>query len=215
MNPPIALTTVAAALALAALAPAAGAAAPASPALFKRAVTGNPALKSYTATASLAARMTHPLPLRKTLNGKAWYLKPQLKVEFDNVPPQLARFKDLSASAASFEGSSAQYALASGSDDGTASTFSLNPKKPGSRVKSVNVIVDDASAKVTKIVWNYTDGSTLSVVPTYSTLGGTRVASSFAINASFPGYGVSGTLTLSDINVNATVDPSVFATAKP
>ena len=187
----------------------------ASPALFHKAMGGDPALKSYTASATLAAHMTHPLPLRKTLNGKAWYLKPQLKINFDDVPKQLAKFKDLSASAASFDGSSAEYTLASGVDDGSTSTYDLNPKKSGTRVKTVTVVVTDATARVAKVQWNYADGSTLSVVPTYTTVSGIRVATTFQIDASFPGYGVDGTLTLSNVNVNAPVDPSVFASPKP
>ena len=129
--------------------------------------------------------------------------------------PSLLGFERIEHAREPFDGSSAEYTLASGTDDGTTSTYDLSPKKTGTRVKGVTVAVTDATAKLAKVQWNYADGSTLSVVPTYTTVSGVRVATSFQISASFPGYGVDGTLTLKDVNVNAAVDPSVFASPKP
>jgi hypothetical protein len=190
-------------------------AATASMDLFQRALDPHPKLHSYTASAQLAAQMHNPLPLRKTFTGTAWYLEPNLKIAFDNVPNSLKSFKELSVSAAAFEGTSAQYTVTPGADDGTTSTYTLVPKKAGARVKQLTIKVDNASAKINQAVWSYTDGSQLTVTPTYSTVSGMRIASQQQISAHFPKYSVDGTLTLSNFKINVPVDPKIFASPPP
>jgi len=183
----------------------------ASPALLARAMNPNPALQSYTASAQLSARLLGPLPVSKTFPGTVYYLKPKRKIELQNVPGPLSKFKDMAASAPSYEQLMAQYSVTPLSDSGTASSYSLVPKKTDSRVKHITVTVDDASALITRAHWLYTDGGTLTFDQSYTTVANFQLPSRANIAARFPGYSVDGTLTFTNYNLNANVSPSVFA----
>ena len=183
--------------------------------LLQRATDPNPALKSYTAAASLSATLRGPLPVRKTFPGTVYYLRPNRKIELQNVPGPLSRFKELAASAPSFEQLTAQYSVTPRTDDGTVSTYSLVPKNAGSRVKSVTVTVGDASAQVTQVEWLYTNGGKLSFNQQYSSVAGFELPSKANIAARFPGYSVDGVLTFSNYKPNAAVSPSVFVSPSP
>jgi len=181
--------------------------------LLARAADPNPTLSSYVAAASLAATLHAAVPVHKTFNGTVYYLKPKRKIVFENVSGPLSRFKELTSSTPSFEELSSSYTITPVGDDGTTSTYSLVPKKSGSRVANINVTVDDGSALASRIVWNYNDGGTLRTDQTYTTVGGFHVLDVESISARFPSYNVDGTLRFSKYQLNATVDPSIFTTS--
>ncbi|MBV8345673.1 MAG: hypothetical protein JO190_11890 [Candidatus Eremiobacteraeota bacterium] len=187
------------------------AAATASLALLQAAANPNPELKSYTATARLSATLHVAIPIHETYNGTVYYLKPKRKIAFQNVPGPLSRFKDMAASAPSYEEVAEEYTITPLSDNGSESAYSLVPKKAGSRVKSLNVTVNDASELVTHTQWLYTNGGELDVDQSYMKVGGFELPLSDKIAARFPGYNVDATLSFSDYMPNAKVSPSVFA----
>lgn len=184
---------------------------PASMALLARATNPNPTLNSYTATAQLSALLHAVIPIHKTLNGTVYYLRPTRKIEFQNVPGALSRFKDLASSTPSYEEAMQQYSITPLTDNGTVSNYTLVPKKSGSRVKSITVTINDQSALLNKAAWSYTNGGTLTFVQSYENVGAYRLPSKASIAARFPGYSVDGTLTFTNYQPNATVSPSVFA----
>jgi hypothetical protein len=179
--------------------------------LLARATNPNPTLNSYTASAQLSALLHVVIPVHKTFGGTVYYLRPNRKIEFQNVPNSLARFRDLVSTTPTYEQATQQYSITPLADDGTASKYSLVPKKTGGRVKNVVVTVDDRSALFSNAQWNYTNGGTLSFAQTYENVGIYRLPSMATISARFPGYSVDGTLTFSKYQPNATVSPSVFA----
>ncbi len=183
----------------------------ASLSLLARATNPNPTLNSYTATAQLSALLHAVIPIHKTLNGTVYYLRPTRKIEFQNVPGELSRFKDLASSTPTYEQAMQQYNITPLTDNGTVSTYTLVPKNTGSRVKSITVTIDDRSTLLSKAQWNYTNGGTLNFGQTYANVGTYRLPSKATIAARFPGYSVDGTLTFSNYQPNATVSPSVFA----
>ena len=183
----------------------------ASIALLQAAANANPGLRSYTAVARLSATLHAPIPIHETFNGSVYYIKPKRKIAFQNVPGPLSRFKDMAASAPSYEEVAEEYSIAPLSDNGSDSAYLLVPKKAGSRVKSLNVTVNDASALVTHTQWLYTNGGELDVDQSYTKAGGFELPLSDKIAARFPGYKVDATLSFSDYTPNATVSPSVFA----
>jgi hypothetical protein len=182
--------------------------------LLRRATNPNPTLASYTASAQLSATLHALLPVRKTLNGTVYYLKPRRKIAFENVSGPLSRFKDLAASTPSYDEATAQYTIAALADNGTLSTYSLVPKKTGGRVKSITIGVDDQSALITHAQWSYTNGGDLSFDQTYANVGAYHLPVKALIAARFPGYSVDGTLTFTGYKPNAPVAPSVFATTQ-
>jgi hypothetical protein len=119
------------------------AAAVASLDLLKQAANPNPTLTSYTAAAHLSATLHAAIPIHETFDGTVYYLKPKRKIAFQNVPGPLSRFKDMAASVPSYEEVEEEYAITPLTDNGTESAYSLVPKKAGSRVKSLNVTVND------------------------------------------------------------------------
>lgn len=190
---------------------AAGVAQTASLSLLKRAMDPNPTLKSYTASAQLSATLHVVIPEHKNLNGTVYYLRPKRKIEFENVSGPLSRFKDLTSSTPNYEQAMEQYTITPLTDNGTTSTFSLVPKNQGSRVKSVTVAVNDATALVSHASWLYTDGGKLDFDETYLNVGTFRLPAKANLAARFPEYSVDGTLTFSNYQPNASVSPSVFA----
>ena len=187
------------------------AAATASLSLLQRATNPNPTLNSYTASAQLSALMHAVIPIHKTFNGSVYYLRPNRKIEFQNVPNSLSKFRDLVSTTPTYEQATQQYAITPMTDDGTVSKYSLVPKKTGSRVKNVLVTINDQSALVSTAQWNYTNGGTLTWGQTYESVGTYRLPEKATISAHFPGYSVDGTVTFSNYQPNATVSPSVFA----
>ncbi|MBV8198940.1 MAG: hypothetical protein JO263_12480 [Candidatus Eremiobacteraeota bacterium] len=183
----------------------------ASVALLQAAANPNPGLKSYTAAARLSATLHGVIPVHETFNGTVYYLKPKRKIVFQNVPGPLSRFKDMAASAPSYEEVAEQYAITPLSDNGTESAYSLVPKKTGSRVKSLNITVNDVLALVTHARWLYTQGGELDFDQSYTKVGGFGLPLRDKIVARFPGYNVDAMLSFSNYKANATVSPSVFA----
>ena len=128
--------------------------------LLRRATNPNPGLNSYTGTAHLSATVHVVVPVHKEFDGKVYYLRPNRKIEFQNVSGSLSKFKDLVTSTPSYDEAMTQYTIAPQSDDGTNSSYLLVPKKSGSRVKSLTVRVDDQSALIDRAQWAYTNGGT-------------------------------------------------------
>jgi hypothetical protein len=182
--------------------------------LLRRAVDPNPTLQSYTASAQLSATLHVLIPVHKSYNGKVYYLKPRRTIQFENVSGALSRFKDLAASTPTYDEAMAQYTITPGTDNGTLSSYTFVPKKQGSRVKSVTLTVNDASALISRAQWAYTNGGSMSFDETYTNVGTFHLPAKADISARFPGYSVDGTLAFTNYNPNAPVSPSVF-TATP
>ena len=183
--------------------------------LLRRATDPNPGLQSYTANAQLSATLRAVVPIKKSYPGNVYYLRPKRKIEFQGVSGPLSKFKDLVTSTPTYEEAAATYSISPLDDNGTESTYLLVPKKTGSRVKSLNVHINDRSALLDRAEWSYNDGSSLSVDQTYQNVGNFRLPAKSTIAARYPAYRVDGTLTFSGYVPNAPVAPSVFESPKP
>ena len=183
----------------------------ASLSLLQKAVNPNPTLNSYPASAQLSATMHAVIAIHKTFNGSVYYLRPNRKIEFQNVPNELSKFRDMVSTTPTYEQATQEYAITPMTDDGTVSKYTLVPKKTGSRVKNVVVTINDQSALVSTATWNYNNGGNLTWGQTYESVGAYRLPAQATISARFPGYSVDGTVTFSNYQPNATVSPSVFA----
>jgi len=183
--------------------------------LLRRAADPNPGLKTYTATAHLSATLHVLLPVQKSFEGTVYYLKPRRKISFQDVSGSLRQFKDLVTSAPTYDEATTTYTITPLADDGSDSSYSLIPKKAGSRVKSLTLFVNDRTALIDHAQWSYTNGGTLSFDESYEAIGSYRLPAKADIAARFPGYSVDGTITFSSYTPNAPVSPSVFATPKP
>jgi hypothetical protein len=179
--------------------------------LLRRAIDPNPTLASYTASAQLSATLHVVIPDHKNFSGAVYYLRPKRKIVFQNVSGALSRFKDLASTTPTYDQALAEYTITPLTDNGSVSTYSMVPKKQGSRVKSVTLSVNDSTALVSRAAWLYTNGGTLSFSQTYTNVGTFRLPDKADISARFPGYSVDGTITFSNYKPNAAVSASVFA----
>jgi hypothetical protein len=181
--------------------------------LLRAALDPNPTLQSYIARATLVARV-HPLPIAKKFTGTAYYVKPKAKIVFDHVPPVLNSLRALDMTTPTFADATANYAITPLTNDGRSSTFGLDPKHAGSRVKSLVLTLDDDAAVITNAVWSYTNGGSLRFKWQRTTIGIYRVPSTIQIAASFPGYAIDGVIQLSNYRMNVGVPPDVFEAAQ-
>lgn len=179
--------------------------------LLRRAADANPGLQSYTASAELSATLHALVPVHRTFTGTVYYLKPRRKIEFQNVSGPLSRFKDLASSTPSYEELTADYTVTPLGDTGTLSSYTLVPKKSGSRVEKLNVTIDDALALVRHAQWLYAGGGRLELDQTYTRVGTFQLPAKADIAARFPDYSVDGTLSFSGYKPNAAVSPAAFA----
>jgi hypothetical protein len=183
--------------------------------LLQRAANPNPGLNSYTGTAHLSATLHILAPIHKEYDGKVYYLRPNRKIEFENVTGTLSQFKDLVSSTPSYAEAEGQYRITPQTDDGVHSSYVLVPKNTGSRVKSLTVFVNDQSALVESAKWAYNNGGTLSFENSYEDVGAYHLPSAANVQARFPDYSVDGTITFANYVPNAPVSPAVFVSPKP
>ena len=169
----------------------------------------NPSLSSYVAAAALDAR-ARPIPIHKKLSGTAYYQNHQRKIVFDNVSGILAKFKELSAAVPTYAQVQETYDISAPVDDGKLSTFTLVPKKTGTRVNKLILTIDDATKLLSRATWGYTNGSSLQFDSYYTSDGIFNLESKIDIHAKFPGYSVVGTMNLTDYRTNVPIPDAIF-----
>jgi hypothetical protein len=172
--------------------------------LLQSALNPNPTLKTYIATAELVAQ-THPLPLKRTFHGTVYYVAPTRKIVFDSVAGMLSRFQSLTMNTPTWAQAKRDYTISTSGDDGKTSTFTLVPTKSGGRVTSLVVLVDDATALVSRVVYRYHDGSVLSFDQRYQAAGTFQVPAAIDVSAHFPAYSVDAKIRFSDYHTNVPV----------
>jgi hypothetical protein len=174
--------------------------------LLRSALDPNPELHSFIATAVLHARLHAVVPVSKVFTGTAYYRKPDERIEFNNTTGPLDRFRELRYGLRSYSQLAAANSIVLETDDGNVSTYKLTPLVAG-RVRALTLVVDDRSALIRRVEWLYEDASRLTVDPTYSAIGGFRLATDERIIARFPAYAADGELHLDKYQLNVRVDP--------
>ena len=96
------------------------------------------------------------------------------------------------------------------SDDGTSTHFRLVPKQQGN-VESIEAVVDDKTATVTSIRWNYAKGAYAEVHNRYQSIDGNQVVASQSGHVEEPGYTGDITSTVDDYKINAQLPAGIFS----
>lgn len=180
-----------------------------SPDLLRSAVDANPALHSYTATASLDAELQAVIPIRKTFAATLYYLKPNEKIVFQNLTGPLSRFKELDTTLPTYQEMTTDYTVTA-TDDGSVAKYVLVPTDTGRRVKSLTLSVDESARQIVRAVWSYVGGGSMTIEPTYGTVGAFQLPVEERMSARFPAYNVDAVLRLSNYRLNAPVAASLF-----
>lgn len=95
------------------------------------------------------------------------------------------------------------------SDNGSQSAFTLVPRKRGN-VDHIDASVNDKTATVTSMQWNYSNGGSALMNNTYSTVNGNFVVTAQSGNVNEPAYKGAITTTLGDYRLNPILPASIF-----
>ena len=120
----------------------------------------NPGVHSFKATIDANVHMLSFPYLSPQLQGTYYHKDPSLnKIVFTGGLPAIAtQFGKIYPRMESPADWNRVYVVTQGADNGTATTFTLVPRKRG-RVDHIDVAVDDKTAAVISMRWSYNDGS--------------------------------------------------------
>lgn len=182
-----------------------------APGLLQRMVAQSQSVSSYTASVHADIAM-HSFPfLSPSLDGTFYHKEPShnkivftsglpfIAKEFSKVYPQVespSRWNDV-------------YLVSTESDDGAFTTFKLVPRKHG-RIDHIDAKVDDRTAEVTSLRWNYNDGGYATLDQTYAPVSGHLLVTAQSGHFEVPHYDADVKSTFSDFKLNADIPDSVF-----
>jgi hypothetical protein len=171
----------------------------------------NPGLHTYTATmhAHIALK-TFPF-IGTDLTGTVYHKEPDFtKLVFTGGVPAVAeQFDKLMAHIPSPSQWREEFTVSLTSDDGATSAYKLVPIKPGN-VESIETRVDDKTALVLAMRWNYANGGYAQMNSRYATIDGNMVVTSQTGHVQEPGYTADITATLDNYKINPSIPDDTF-----
>lgn len=183
---------------------------PESNVLFKRMVALNGDLRTYEATVHLDVALKSFPYLSPSLDGTAYYKKPDKEaLVFDTVPALAAQFKKVYPRVdPPVQWGSLYDVYVLGDSSGT-TTFRLVPKKNG-RVDHLDVKTDDANATITSYTWTYKDGGYVAFDQSYKTVDGNFLVDKQNGHVELPSYKADVKSQFSNYRINVSIEDSVF-----
>lgn len=171
----------------------------------------NPNLHAFTATMHAHVVMKSFPFLAADLDGTYYYKAPDKnKVVFTGGVPLIAQqFDRLYAHIESPSQWQQLNTVTLLSDDGKTARFKLVPRKKGN-VDSMDAQVDDKSATVTSMRWNYANGGYAEMTNHYATVDGRMLVVSQTGHVQEPGYAGDITSTLEHYKINPSLSDSLF-----
>lgn len=185
---------------------------PANDDLLARMTAVNPNLHSYTATLKAHVQLTSFPFLATDLVGTYYHKEPgRDKLDITSGLPGVAKqFSRLYPHIPSPAQWNAVFVVSKVSDDGTTTTFKLVPRKRGN-IDHIDAKVDNKTATITSMRWNYYNGGSATMDNQYAAVGGNMVVVAQRGNVDEPGYKGDITSTLSDYKINPPLPDSVFS----
>jgi hypothetical protein len=179
--------------------------------LLARMAAVNPNVHSFTATLRAHVAMTSFPFLSADLVGTYYYKEPDRnKVVFTGGVPLVAQqFDKLYAHIESPSRWQEVYAVTLLSDDGTTSRLRLVPRKAGN-VKEIDATVDDKSATVRSMRWNYDNGGYAEMTNRYARIGDNLLVVAQTGEVEEPGYAGNITSTIDQYKINPSLSDSLF-----
>ena len=180
--------------------------------LYARMQRVNSELQSYQADVTVAIQL-HTFPfLSPTLEGKAYYKRPdKTAVQFATVPALAGQLKKVVGQMEPPSDWPKLYDVTPTGDDGTTATFKLVRKKNG-RIDHVDVKVEDKTATVSEMTYFYKDdGGTIRFNNTYDQIGGNFVVKQQTGKVDVPHYNADINSSFANYKINVPVDDKVFA----
>jgi hypothetical protein len=179
--------------------------------LLSRMAAINPDLHSFTASLHVHVAMKSVPFLSADLSGTYYYKEPdKTKVVFSSGVPMVARaFDKLYAHIEPPARWRDVYVVTIVSNDGNRAIFKLTPRKHGN-VDHVNATVDDKSATVSSMRWNYDNGGFAEMENHYGRLGPNLVVESQKGHVEEPGYIADLSSTIDDYKINPSLSDGIF-----
>ena len=173
----------------------------------------NTGLNSYQADVTVAIKMNTFPYLSPTLDGKAYYKKPDKSaVQFQSVPALAGQLKKVVGQMEPPSDWPKLYDVTKSSDDGTVAVFKLVRKKNG-RIDHVDVKVDDKTATVTEMTYVYKEsegGGSIKFTNQYEQMSGNFVVKTQTGKVDIPHYNADISSTFANYKLNVPVSDNVF-----
>jgi hypothetical protein len=181
--------------------------------LYARMQRVNTGLNSYQADVTVAIKMNSFPYLSPTLEGKAYYKKPdKTAVQFQSVPALAGQLKKVVGQMEPPSDWPRLYEVSKTGDDGNAATFKLVRKKNG-RIDHVDVKVDDKTATVTEMTYFYKEsegGGSIKFTNQYDQIAGNFVVKAQTGKVDIPHYNADINSTFANYKINVPVNDAVF-----
>jgi outer membrane lipoprotein-sorting protein len=192
------------------LALAAGAA-PADEGLLARMAQVNPHLHAFTATLHASVQLKSFPFLSANLVGTYYHKEPdKTKVVFSSGVPLIAQqFDKLYAHIESPSVWQQVYKVKLVSDTGRTAAFRLTPLRAGN-VDHIDAVVNDKTATVASMRWNYGNGGYAEMSNQYGTVDGNLVVTSQTGHVEEPGYVADITSTIDNYTINPQLSDNLF-----
>ncbi|HZW52503.1 MAG TPA: hypothetical protein VFF00_00650 [Candidatus Elarobacter sp.] len=181
--------------------------------LYARMQRVNTGLNSYQADIVVAIKMNSFPYLSPTLNGKAYYKRPdKTAVQFQSVPALAGQLKKVVGQMEPPSDWPKLYDVTKTADDGSVATFKLVRRKNG-RIDHVDVKVDDKTATVTEMTYVYKEsegGGSIKFTNQYDQIAGNFVVKAQTGKVDIPHYNADINSTFANYKINVPVSDAVF-----
>lgn len=179
--------------------------------LLQRMIAASGSVKSYTADVHADVAM-HTFPyLSPTLDGTYYHKEPSKnKIIFTSGLPFIAKqFSKVYPEVPSPSEWDRIYVVTTESDDGGATTLKLVPRKH-SRIDHIDAKIDDKTAEVISMRWNYNDGGYATLEQTYGQVSGHLLVTQQSGHFEVPHWNADLKSTFSNFKIDAQIPDSVF-----
>ena len=170
----------------------------------------NPHLRTFEASIHVDIAL-HTFPyISPSLDGTYYHKEPSKdKIAFYTVPALAAQFNKIYPHVESPSRWTKVFVVTPLGDDGLQTTFKLVPRIHG-RVDHISVKVDDKTATIAQMTWNYIDGGSATLDQTFTRVNGYYVPSSQRGHVDVPNYKADVASTFSNFKINPPLSDSVF-----
>lgn len=179
--------------------------------LLGRAAAVNPGLHSYTATLKAHVKLTTFPFIATDLEGTYYHKDPSMdKLDITSGLPGMAKqFSKLYPHLIPPQQWNDVFVVSKLADDGKTTTYKLVPRKRGN-VDHIDAALDDKSATLASMRWNYDNGGTAEMRNSYSTIAGHLVVTGQTGSVDEPDYKGAIDSTLSNYHFNPKLPDSIF-----
>ncbi|GAC1388685.1 MAG: hypothetical protein NVSMB31_03140 [Vulcanimicrobiaceae bacterium] len=170
----------------------------------------NPHLRAYQATIHVDIAM-HTFPyISPSLDGTYYHKEPSKdKIAFNTVPAIAAQFNKIYPHIESPSRWQKVFLVTDQGDNGTQTTFKLVPRVRG-RIDHITAKVDDKTATIVELTWNYNDGGFATLDQSFTQLGGYYVPKTQTGHVEVPNYKADVSSSFSNFKLNANIPDAVF-----